>query len=477
MQLSWPRAWLLLHIIWLLAFPAVAKNFYETLGVKKNANEKAIKKAYRKKALKFHPDKVSPDKREAAEKKFSEIAEAYEVLSDKEKRQIYDTYGEEGLKHGGGSGPQGGPGGGPGGAGHHFGGFGGSSGGFQQQDPFKIFEQFFGGNGASFSFGGTGGGGGFGGGGGGFGGFGGGHPQQQQQQQRDLYDSGSPVARLGKSFPGKGAKYVWLVELYNPSCGHCQQFAPTFEKVADSLKAANLKVGAVNCAKHPDTCRKVTVEGYPTVVLVAEGKVSYYSGDRSFSSIRKFALDGMPALVHNALRPAQLQEWAASAKRDWGVAAVVLTSKFDTSPLLKALAYQFRQHVPFAEVRGSNLQISTLFDVSSYPSLIMLCKGPTKDFPGPFVRYEGKFEAAALSKYIASFEGGKKCKAAVAAYKENKKASGAAALLTPGTDYGKLRTKQLREVLAELGEDCVGCVEKEEYVARVQQVLASRSEL
>ncbi len=70
-------------------------DYYATLGVSKNADQSEIKKAYRKLAIKYHPDKNAGDK--AAEEKFKKISEAYAVLSDKEKRQQYDTFGESGF--------------------------------------------------------------------------------------------------------------------------------------------------------------------------------------------------------------------------------------------------------------------------------------------------------------------------------------------------------------------------------------------
>ncbi|KAL7991875.1 hypothetical protein Chor_016131 [Crotalus horridus] len=70
--------------------------YYEALGLPKTASLDDIKKAYRKKALRWHPDK-NPENKQCAEQRFKEIAEAYEVLSDKNKRDVYDIYGKDGL--------------------------------------------------------------------------------------------------------------------------------------------------------------------------------------------------------------------------------------------------------------------------------------------------------------------------------------------------------------------------------------------
>ncbi|KAE9384411.1 DnaJ-domain-containing protein [Gymnopus androsaceus JB14] len=142
-------------------------DYYKLLGIDKSADENAIKKAYKKMALKWHPDRNNGS--EEASQKFKEISEAFEVLSDKNKRAVYDEFGEAGLKGGGGpppgagtgpSGFSGFPGGAfPGGAktftfstgpGGGFGSTGGS--GFNPTDPEKIFAQFFGAN-SPFSMG------------------------------------------------------------------------------------------------------------------------------------------------------------------------------------------------------------------------------------------------------------------------------------------------------------------------------------
>lgn len=134
----------------------VEKDYYQILGVSKNASVDGIKKAYRKLALQYHPDR---NKTKEAETRFKEVTKAYEVLSDSQKREAYDQFGSAAFEQ-----PFGSAQGGPFGAGGPFGGqtrtgrygpftytyttSGGPSefdfGGFS--DPFEIFEQFFGGS-------------------------------------------------------------------------------------------------------------------------------------------------------------------------------------------------------------------------------------------------------------------------------------------------------------------------------------------
>ncbi|WP_277265137.1 molecular chaperone DnaJ [Prevotella corporis] len=121
------------------------RDYYEVLGVDKSASEDEIKKAYRKIAIKYHPDRNPDDPK--AEEKFKEAAEAYSVLNDAQKRQQYDQFGFDG------------PGGG-------FGGFGDGA-GFSMDDIFSMFGDVFGG-------------------GAGFGGFGGGSRQAPRYRGADL---------------------------------------------------------------------------------------------------------------------------------------------------------------------------------------------------------------------------------------------------------------------------------------------------
>lgn len=119
-------------------------NYYEILEIQKNATADDIKKAYRKKALKYHPDRNPGDPE--AEKKFKEISEAYEVLSDDKKRQLYDRFGKDGV------------------SGAHMGGGGGGAGFASMDEALRTFMSAFGGMGGGgnetiFDFFGGGGGG------------------------------------------------------------------------------------------------------------------------------------------------------------------------------------------------------------------------------------------------------------------------------------------------------------------------------
>lgn len=118
------------------------KDYYDLLGVEKTASENDIKKAYRKLAMKYHPDKfsnASEKEKKEAEEKFKEVNEAYQVLSDPDKRAKYDRFGHAAFENGGAG----------------AGGFGGFSGGFEGfGNAEDIFSSFFGGGGGFGGFGG-----------------------------------------------------------------------------------------------------------------------------------------------------------------------------------------------------------------------------------------------------------------------------------------------------------------------------------
>ncbi|MDU6765598.1 MAG: DnaJ domain-containing protein, partial [Staphylococcus sp.] len=165
----------------------MARDYYDILGVSKNASQDEIKKAFRKKARQYHPD-VNKDNPKEAEAKFKEANEAYEVLSDETKKAQYDQFGHDAFKQGGGAGASGFQGG--------FGGFGGQAGGFGD-----IFGDIFGGM------------------------FGGGRQQQGPQKGNDLredIDISFEDAAFGKSME---------IEVHrHEECDHCHGTGKSIEK-------------------------------------------------------------------------------------------------------------------------------------------------------------------------------------------------------------------------------------------------------
>ncbi len=153
------------------------RDYYEVLGVSKNATAEEIKKAYRQKAIQFHPDK-NPGNKEA-EEKFKEAAEAYEILSSPEKRQRYDQFGHAGMNGGGG--------------------FGGHD--MSMDDIFSMFGDIFGGGGF-----------------GGFGGFGGGSRSRGPRQHRGSDLRVKVTLNLNEVLNGVEKKIK--VKKYVP-CTHC----------------------------------------------------------------------------------------------------------------------------------------------------------------------------------------------------------------------------------------------------------------
>ncbi len=162
------------------------RDYYEILEVGKTATADEIKKAYRKKAIQYHPDKNPGDK--TAEEKFKEAAEAYDVLSNPDKRARYDQFGHAGL---GGAAGNGGP----------FGGFGES---MSMDDIFSMFGDIFGGHG------------GFGGGFSGFGGFGNGDAHQSRYRGSDL----RVKVKLNLKEISTGVEKKFKLKKYVP-CAHC----------------------------------------------------------------------------------------------------------------------------------------------------------------------------------------------------------------------------------------------------------------
>ncbi|KAF1775272.1 DnaJ domain, conserved site [Phytophthora cactorum] len=305
------RLRLLLALLLALAIASIqamepSKDYYKVLGVNKQFSDRELKKAYRQLALQYHPDKAeNAEDKEAAKEKFVEVSEAYEVLSDPDKRKEYD----DARRFGGGTG------------GGFPGGFGAQGGRRRATDEnmasfTKMFESVFG-----HGFGGAGGG--FSGGAGGFGGgfpggagFGGGRGrgmpnefqfdgmdgfghagrpggargQPQARQPTTLYGPESPVKALSKKkFPGKDANNEWLVQFYEMDAPMAE-FRGKYENVARDLNG-KVRVGAVNCDKYAKLCHANGIDKFPTFAYIWEGQLTKFDGEVDEYQVYNFAIE------------------------------------------------------------------------------------------------------------------------------------------------------------------------------------------
>lgn len=344
---------------WLLAG---GKDYYKVLGIPKSADDRKIKRAYRQLALKWHPDK-NPDDVETANEKFQEISEAYDVLSDPEKRKIYDQYGEEGLKGGpppgGEEGPQGGgrgggggfPGGGfPGGAGgekftFQFKGSPGG-GGFNFRDPFEMFEQFFAGSGMDPRAAARGQ-----------------HHSGGSPRGADLYGDSRTITKLARNNFGKtvGKRYrgemTWLVEFYSPGCPHCQKVAPTIKTLADKLDGI-ARVGVVDCNGNDGSpiCSHHGIQGVPAFKILSPQGSEDYNGPPNLKNLRDAIVKTIPNHVKtvdaSTGKPQQKLEEIEQACRGKKLCSILFSLTTEVSPMYKALARDLKgKNTEFYQIR------------------------------------------------------------------------------------------------------------------------------
>lgn len=419
-------------------------DYYKILGIKRNANEAAIKKAYRKLALKWHPDKNK--NKEVATKRFAEISEAYEVLSDPEKRKTYDLQGHDGMKRESRS--------------------KGTEGfSFQGSDPFNIFNQFFGGNGNSgntkfnFNFGGrsqessnTGRG------------------PPQSSVTSDMYNDVKLVVPLSEQkFPSSSSRYLWLIEYYSPRCSQCKAFREHFISLSERLTVIGIKTGAVNCEKYKTFCSSRSISSFPYLQLIIGDKAITYDNDGNQLNAKRvfdFVQESTVVPVINLRLTQQAQELQHSTcRKGWGSCLLLFTAKFETSLLLKALSFFFRDKVNVAEIRGSNKALSDYFQVDSFPALVMVCGGSD---PSASEQFQGDIHKfSEISTFVNSFERKVRCQQLTTKSKNAKKLRREwlkKALSSSKSTLERMRVRDLREIVREIGINDESFTEKVEFV-------------
>ncbi|GAB4833994.1 hypothetical protein Ancab_032246 [Ancistrocladus abbreviatus] len=344
---------------------------YKVLGVDRNASQREIQKAFHKLSLQYHPDK---NKNKGAQEKFAEINNAYEILSDEEKRKNYDLYGDDR------SGPSFDTG--------NAGGYGGytftNGGAGQSRSHFRPDEwQSMGGQGKShsfsFSFGGPGGGNSFGfglddifsnffgginmNGGfnfGGFGGssgsrFGGSHSSSSSQSGHKSSPKKTQAVNsevFEKEISDKGI--TWLLVSYTPSVKLNQQQESILEEIANSLKGA-LKVGKTNCESDPSFCKNhgINPRRAPRLFVYSyissdAGSFVEYSGERDLNSLKSFCQDHLPRFSKRVNLDKFEPSFGDGERRP---RVMLLSTKKDTPVIWRALSGLYRKCFTFYDAQ------------------------------------------------------------------------------------------------------------------------------
>ncbi|KDP22864.1 hypothetical protein JCGZ_00451 [Jatropha curcas] len=357
---------------------------YKVLGVERNASQREIQKAFHKLSLQYHPDK---NKNKGAQEKFAEINNAYEILSDEEKRKNYDLYGDEKGNPGFDAGHPGDQGGytyfTTGGQGQNrfkfrpdewsnMGGQGGSQsfsfsfGGPSAQNSFgfglnDIFSNFFGGD--------TGGG--------PFGSFSGSARSQSsfQSGSRSSPKNMKPVNSkvFKKEIADQGM--TWLLLSYTPSLRGSNYHESVMQEVADSLQGA-LKVGSINCEAEKSFCTELGIHPrrVPRVFLYSykagdKGSLVEYTDDLVARNLKTFCQDHLPRFSRR-IDVKYFQ--SSSGSREQLPKVLLLSTKKDTPVIWRVLSGLYHKRFIFndAEVHGVTDPIVKTVGVDALPAIV-----------------------------------------------------------------------------------------------------------
>lgn len=470
---------LLFFLLQLPFYEAKTLDPYKVLGVDKNASQREIQKAFHKLSLKYHPDK---NKDKSAAKKFTEISNAYDILSDEEKKKNYDLYGDEkgnpgfdggnynngdgytyytSGRPGGGAGFSAGPGsgwqtmgGGPGNSRTYSFSFGGNGPGSSGGNPFGFdFGDMF----SNMFSGGMGGG--MGGMGGGMGG-----PNQHGSfggsgQSKSGPRSSGVVEEINLNYFNKNIKdggMTWLLLYYSPLSKEYHAMESVVQEVANSLNGA-LKAGKINCASERTLCKDISPLKTARVFVYSyrndeKGSLVEYAGDYDDArSLKSFCLDYLPRFSKQVdLRSFDLY----SNTKEKLPKVLLLSSKKESPAMWRAVSGMYHKTFAFydAQVKDISHPMLKRLGVEAVPAVIgVMVNGETVVLKAGISVKDLKTGINELKALLESFE------------KKNKKAASSQSKKTSDNDFGGYKENRVPYLTSSnmdyvCGDDVAVCI-------------------
>jgi curved DNA-binding protein CbpA len=300
-----------------------SEDYYKLLGVDKHADDKIIKKSFKKLSLEYHPDRGNKDTQDH----YMKLSLAYEVLTNPAKREVYDKFGEEGITVGG-----------------------------LKYNVEEIYDNYFGVD----------------------------YPGKHRWY--NLLFRGSSVVELTEMNMNslKSRNLMWIVQFYGSRSRKSREFTGVWNNLANRLEGF-AKIAAVNCDINEDTCREYNVKKYPVIYIFPPGEdeAFLYTGSKDYRSINDFVLTNLPGKLESLTSSSFFQFLATEPDKP---KFILFCENKETWPVVKQVALTFLDQAMFGEVRSNERELVRKYNVESFPSLIVVTQKGFELFRAPLQR-------------------------------------------------------------------------------------------
>ena len=428
------------------------EDYYKILGISRKASDKEIKNAYRKLALKWHPDK-NKGNTEKATKKFASISEAYETLKDPDKRKTYDMTVEDipfkNYK------PQ-------------------DTGAFNKQS-FDFGNDFlntfnFGGSGQqrpnskpnfpNFDFGGFGKS------------YGSSFNQPKQESAINPYSNSNINILYSNKYPDNTSKYIWVVHYYYKTDSSA---VDKFKNLAKRLKIYGIKAGSVSCKSEKSICYSIKINSESSYGIIYEGK-HYFQLKENVDSLFEFVNTTLIKKSKLIKSHTQLKEfYSKDCLNRVKIGLLLIKDVNSASPLiLSSLSQYFHNSIKdskFAvgEILSSNKLITSEFETNIFPQLILVC-GHKKDLLYKVYNKDLKDYPSILEFFKEYLTIPNKCKQIENEFNQREYHKNTLLKSFSKLSFDDLKGKslsELRDVSKLLKIDTTAFIEKSEYISSI----------